>query len=175
LVFGGVGSKSGVESGKNEDAAMPEFQLTKLLNLPNQEVVQYEMPDLETAILEIKSRLEVAICPTCQTPSTTIHDYDEPRLVRDLSLSGRKSYLRYHSRRFECAVCQQSFTERVEWLNFDSSYTQRFEEHVYQLCRKSTVQDVSTFLDLGYDAVEGIFQRWAKKRRRRARRSPSGS
>jgi len=130
---------------------------------------------LETAILEIKSRLEVAICPTCQTPSTTIHDYDEPRLVRDLSLSGRKSYLRYHSRRFECAVCQQSFTERVEWLNFDSSYTKRFEEHVYQLCRKSTVQDVSAFLELGYDAVEGIFQRWAKKRRRRARRSPSAS
>jgi transposase len=154
---------------------MPEFQLTKLLNLPNLEVVKYEMPDAETAILEIQSNLEVAICPTCNTPSTTIHDYDEARLVCDLSLSGRKSYLRYHSRRFECAVCQQSFTERVEWLNFDSSYTKRFEEHVYQLCRKSTVQDVSAFLELGYDAVEGIFLRWAKKRRRRARRSPSAS
>lgn len=154
---------------------MSEFQLTKLLNLPNQEVVKYEMPDAETAILEIKSTLEVAVCPTCKTPSTTIHDYDDARLVRDLSLSGRKSYLRYHSRRFECGVCQQSFTERVEWLNFDSSYTKRFEEQVYQLCRKSTVQEVSTFLELGYDAVEGIFQRWAKKRRRRARRNPSVS
>lgn len=154
---------------------MSEFQLSKLLNLPNLEVVKYEMPDAETAILEIKSTLEVAICPTCKTPSTSIHDYDDPRLVRDLSLSGRKSYLRYHSRRFECAVCQQSFTERAEWLNFDSSYTKRFEEHVYQLCRKSTIQDVSTFLELGYDAVEGIFQRRAKKRRRHARPSPSGS
>jgi transposase len=154
---------------------MPELQLSKLLNLPHLEVVRYEMPDAETAILEIKSALEVAICPTCQTPSTMIHDYDEARLVRDLSLSGRKSYLRYQSRRFECAICQQSFTERVEWLNFDSSYTKRFEEHVYQLCRTSTVQDVSAFLELGYDAVEGIFQRWAKKRRRRARRSRSAS
>lgn len=154
---------------------MSEFQLTKLLNLPNLEVVKYEMPDAETAILEIKSTLEVAICPTCKTPSTTIHDYDDPRLVRDLSLSGRKSYLRYHSRRFACAACEQSFTERVEWLNFDSSYTKRFEEHVYKLCRKSTVQDVSTFLELGYDAVEGIFQRRAKKRRRHARASPSAS
>jgi len=154
---------------------MPEFPLTKLLNLPNLEVVKYEMPDAETAMLEIKSTLEIAICPTCKLPSTAIHDYDAPRLVRDLSVSGRKSYLRYHSRRFECAVCQQSFTERVEWLNFDSSYTKRFEEQVYQLCRKSTVQDVSAFLELGYDAVEGIFQRWAKKRRRRARRNRSGS
>ncbi|MCI0551038.1 MAG: transposase family protein [Anaerolineae bacterium] len=154
---------------------MPEFQFTKLLNLPNLEVVKDEMPDAETVILEIKSTLEVAICPTCKTPSTTIHDYDDPRLVRDLSLSGRKSYLRYHSRRFECAVCQRSFTERVAWLNFDSSYTKRFEEHVYQLCRKSTIQDVSAFLELGSDAVEGIFHRRAKKRRRHARRGRSAS
>ena len=154
---------------------MPEFQLTNLLNLPHLEVVKYEMPDAETAILEINSTLEVAICPTCKMPSTDIHDYDDPRLVRDLSLSGRKSYLRYRSRRFECLACGQAFTERVEWMNFDSSYTKRFEEHVYQLCRKSTVQDVSAWLGLGYDAVEGIFQRWAKKRRRRAKPSLSAS
>ena len=154
---------------------MPEQQLTNLLNLPNLEVVKYETPDAETAILEIKSTLCVAICPICKTASTAIHDYDDSRLVRDLSLSGRKSYLRYHSRRFECAVCQQSFTERVAWLNFDSSYTKRFEEQVYKFCRKNTIQDVSAFLELGYDAVEGIFQRWAKKRRRHARRSPSVS
>src|SRR3970040_2166810 len=164
--------------------AMPELQLTKLLNLPNLEIIQYEMPDAETAVLEIRSILEVAICPICKTPSTAIHDYDDPRLVRDLPLSGRKSFLRYQSRRFECIVCQKPFTERVEWMNFDSSYTKRFEEHVYQLCRKSTVQDVSVFLELGYDAVEGIFQRWAhlpwrgvpgKKRRRHAKRSRSAS
>ena len=154
---------------------MPDQQLTNLLNLPSLEVVKYEMPDTETAILEIKSTLEVAICPACKMPSTNIHDYDDPRLVRDLALSGRKSYLRYHSRRFECEACQRSFTERVEWLNFDSSYTKRFEEQVYKLCRKSTVQDVSVFLELGYDAVEGIFQRWAKKRRQRARPKPSAS
>ena len=154
---------------------MSELQLTKLLNLPNLEVVKYETPDAETAILEIKSTLAVSLCPRCKTPSTTIHDYDDPRLVQDLSLSGRKSYLRYHGRRFECAVCEQSFTECVAWLNFDSSYTKRFEEHVYRLCRKSTVQDVSTFLGLGYDAVEGIFHRWAKKRRRRAGQGRSAS
>jgi transposase len=142
---------------------MAELQLTKLLNLPYLEVVKYETPDAETAILEIQSTLAIAICPRCKTPSTMIHDYDEARLVRDLSLSGRTSYLRYCSRRFECEVCQQSFTERVEWLTFNSSYTKRFEEQVYQMCRKGTVQDVSAFLGLGYDAVEGIFMRYGKK------------
>ena len=154
---------------------MSERQLTKLLNLANLEIIKYEMPDAETAVLEIRSTLAVAICPTCKTPSTAIHDYDEPRLVRDLPLSGRRSFLRYQSRRFECVVCQKPFTERVEWMNFDSSYTKRFEEHVYQLCRKSTVQDVSAFLELGYDAVAGIFQRRAKKRWRHGKRSRSVS
>jgi transposase len=91
---------------------MPEKQLTNLLNLPNLEVMKYEMPDRETAILEIKSTLSVAICPTCKTPSTTIHDYDDSRLVRDLSLSGRKSYLRYYSRRFAQSASNSS---RNEW------------------------------------------------------------
>ena len=154
---------------------MPELQLTKLLHLPNLEVVKYETPDVETAILEIKSTWEVAICPECKTPSASVQDYEDSRWVRDLSLSGRKSYLRYHSRRFAWEGCQRSFPESVEWLNFDSSYTQRFEEHVYQLCRKNTLQEVSAFLELGYEAVEGIFPRWAKKRRRRAQRKSFAS
>jgi len=72
---------------------MPEQELSKLLNLPNVEVVKYEVPDAEMAILEIQSTIGIAICPTCKTPSPRIHDYDEARLVRDLSLSGRTSYL----------------------------------------------------------------------------------
>jgi hypothetical protein len=56
-------------------------------------------------------------------------------------------------------------------MNFNSSYTKRFEEQVYQMCGKGTVQDVSVFLGLGYDAVEGIFMRYGKKRRRRARKN----
>jgi len=60
-------------------------------------------------------------------------------------------------------------------MNFNSSYTKRFEEQVYQMCRKGTVQDVSIFLGLGYDAVEGIFTRYGKKRRRRVRKRHSAS
>lgn len=154
---------------------MPEQQLTKLLNLPHLEVVRYELPDAETAILEIQSTLGVAICPTCQTPGNTLHDYDEPRLVRDLSLSGRKSYLQYHGRRFECAICGQAFTERVEWLSFDSSYTKRFEQHVYQLCRKIPCKMSAPFLNWAMMQTKASFNVGQKKRRRRARRSRSAS
>jgi transposase len=103
-----------------------------------------------------------------------LHDYDLPRLIRDLSLFGRKSYLRLRGRRFECTTCQNAFTERLEWIAFDSSYTQRFEEYVFTLCRKNTVQDVSQMLELGYEAVEGLFKRQAKKRHRHHKKSVSG-
>ena len=54
----------------------------------------------------------------------------------------------------------------LEWIAFGSSYTLRFEEYVFALCRKNTVQDVSQMLELGYEAVEGLFKRQAKKRHR---------
>jgi len=144
---------------------MPEQNLINLLNLPNLEVLGYEAIE-DAIVLDVKPKLKVAICPNCQKPSASLHDYDEPRLIRDLSLFARKSYLRLRSRRFECETCQNAFTERLEWVAFGSSYTRRFEEYVFTLCRKNTIQDVSQMLELGYEAVEGLFKRQAKKRHR---------
>jgi transposase len=152
---------------------MPEQNLTDLLNLPHLEVTAYETVE-ETVVLDVKPTLKVAICPVCKQASASLHDYDTPRLIRDLSLFGRKSYLRLRGRRFECESCQNAFTERLEWIAFDSSYTMRFEEHVFALCRKNTVQDVSQMLDLGYEAVEGLFKRQAKKRHRHHKSATSG-
>jgi transposase len=144
---------------------MPEQNLTNLLNLPNLEVLGYESTE-DCVVLDVKPTLKVAICPGCKKPSARLHDYDTSRLIRDLSLFGRKSYLRLQGRRFECDACQNAFTERLEWIAFGSSYTRRFEEYVFTLCRKNTIQDVSQMLELGYDAVEGLFKRQAKKRHR---------
>jgi transposase len=151
---------------------MPEQNLTNLLNLPNLEVIGYESTE-DAVVLEVKPTLKVAMCPECQRPSASLHDYDGPRLIRDLSLFGRKSYLRIRGRRFECETCQNAFTERLEWITFDSSYTRRFEEYVFTLCRKNTVQDVSQMLELGYEAVEGLFKRQAKKRHRHSKKGSS--
>ena len=148
---------------------MPEQNLTDLLKLSNLEVIGYETTE-DDVILDVKPTLKIAICPECQTPSARLHDYDAPRLIRDLSLFGRKSYLRLRGRRFECETCQNAFTERLEWIAFGSSYTRRFEEYVFTLCRKNTIQDVSQMLELGYDAVEGLFKRQAKKRHRHQKR-----
>jgi len=152
---------------------MPDQNLTNLLNLPNLEVIGYETTGDEIVILEVKPTHKITICPDCKKPSATLHDYDEPRLIRDLSLFGRKCYLRLRSRRFECEHCRRSFTERLEWIAYDSSYTRRFEEYVFTLCRKNTIQDVSQLLELGYAAMDGLFKRQAKKRHRHVKKELS--
>lgn len=152
---------------------MSEQNLTDLLKLPNLEVLGYETT-ADAVVLDVKPTLHVAICPTCKKASASLHDYDTPRLIRDLSLFGRKSYLRLRGRRFECETCQNAFTERLEWIGFDSSSTLRFEEYVFTLCHQNTVQDVSQLLELGYEAVEGLFKRQAKKRHRHPRKGLSG-
>lgn len=137
--------------------------LEQLLGLAHLTITGSELPNATTVILDITPTLKVALCPECGHPSADLHDYDDPRLIRDLSLWGRHCFLRLRGRRFECATCGHPFTERLEWVDFGSSYTRRYESYVFELCRKNTPQYVSQLEDLGYDAVEGIFLRLGKK------------
>jgi len=137
--------------------------LEQLLGLPHLTITGHELPNATTVILDIAPTLKVALCPDCGHPSADLHDYDDPRLIRDLSLWGRHCFLRLCGRRFECEHCGHPFTERLEWIDFGSSHTRRYESYVFELCRKNTPQYVSQLEDLGYDAVEGIFLRLGKK------------
>ena len=60
--------------------------LEQLLGLSHLTIPGCELPNATTVILNIKPTLAVALCPDCGHPSTDLHDYDEPRLIRDLSL-----------------------------------------------------------------------------------------
>jgi transposase len=137
--------------------------LEQLLGLAHLTITGHELPNAITVILDIMPTLKVALCPDCGHPSADLHDYDDPRLIRDLSLWGRHCFLRLRGRRFECETCGHPFTERLEWVDFGSSHTRRYESYVFELCRKNTPQYVSQLEGLGYDAVEGIFLRLGKK------------
>ena len=57
--------------------------------------------------------------------------------------------------------------------NLAQTGTRRFEESVFTLCRKNAIQDVSQLLELGYEAVDGLFKRQAKKRHRHGKKELS--
>ena len=93
-----------------------------------------------------------------------MHDYGEPQLIRDLPIWNRRCWLRYSPRRFECASCEKTFVERVAWREPGLEYTTRYEQFIYEQVRRQSVAQVARDERLSEDIVQGIFERWAKKR-----------
>ena len=89
-------------------------------------------------------------------------------MVRDLPIAERRCYLSYRARRFKCERCDKTFVERVDWKRIGVSYTERYERYVYQRVRRESVSQVAQDEVLSEEAVQGIFEYRAKKRRRHA-------
>lgn len=138
--------------------------LTELLNLPNVKIVHYQLVGQNRINLFVESTLSAAICPNCQQVSTSLHEQGEPQMFRDLSIWDRRCWLRLIPRRFKCATCQNTFVERLAWREPERGYSLRYEQHVFQRACKEPVTQVAKDEGLSEEAVQGIFERWAKKR-----------
>jgi transposase len=142
--------------------------LNKLLGIPKLHVVRSDFIGEEKLHLEVASTLTVASCPDCGKVSKQVHDESEAQMIRDLSIAERQGYLVYRARRFKCEYCKKTFVERVEWKRANVSYTERYERYVYQRVRRESVSQVAQDEGLSEEAVQAIFEHWAKKRRRHA-------
>lgn len=141
--------------------------LTELLNLSNIKVVHYQLVGQECIHLFVEPTLEMALCPECHQASTTIHETSAPQMIRDLALWDRQCWLRLAPRRFGCAHCQSTFVERLAWREPNREYTMRYEQYIYRRTRKEPILQVAQDESLSEEIVQGIFERWAKKRSRR--------
>jgi transposase len=131
--------------------------INKILNLKEFRIKRIEVLEGEIDIyVEVKAKK--GHCPRCGCCSKSVHQYHE-RKVRDLDILGKKCYLIFEIRRFDCAFCGTPFTERLYSIDFNSEYTKRFEEWVVRLSRNSALEQVGELLDLTYERVEGIFYR----------------
>jgi len=144
---------------------MAEYpELTQVLNLTNLKVVHYQLVGQERINLFVEPTLELALCPDCQQTTTKVHDVGEPQMIRDLALGERRCWLRLTPRRFECANCQKTFVERLAWREPGRDYTLRYEQRIYKRSRKEPILQIAQDEALSEEAVQGIFERWAKKR-----------
>jgi transposase len=141
--------------------------ITELLNLSNVKVVHYQLVGQNRINLFVEATLEMALCPECHQASTVIHETGEPQMIRDLAIWDRQCWLRLTPRRFKCAQCQATFVERLAWREPNREYTMRYEQHIYQRTRKEPILQVAQDEQLSEEIVQGIFERWAKKRSRR--------
>jgi transposase len=142
-----------------------EATLTQLLALPYFAVTGYSVEaNSEQDILHLfcELSLEVGLCPCCQTVSTTIKQYKE-RCVRDCDIWGKRTFLHFRIRRFECPDCGLRFTEELASIGWRRRQTYRFEREVYQHCRRCSRKATAERFHLSQSSVEGIFKKWGKQ------------
>lgn len=147
--------------------------LTQLLGINKLEVTGSTFVGSEEIHLNVEPMLKVAACPDCGEISLHEHDRGDEQQVRDLAVAERRCWLVYRPRRFRCEHCQKTFVERVEWRRAGMSYTTRYERYIYQRSRREPISQVAQDEGLSEEAVQTIFEDWAKKRSRHkaARRS----
>jgi transposase len=134
------------------------------LELPNVKVTGLERQGSAVIRLRVVSTSEAGLCPHCGKPSIRVHDWGDEQLIRDLPMWGRRCWLKYSPRRFDCEPCGSTFVERVVWKAPDLTYTQRYEAHVYERARRESIADVARDERLSEDIVASLFERWGKKR-----------
>ena len=139
--------------------------LTKLLDLQHFEVTGYALEQTGSgAIVHLFCHLtiDVGICPNCQVVSSQIKQYKD-RCVRDHDIWGKRTFLHFQVRRFECPTCGLRFTEELATIGWRRRQTRRFEQCVYQQCLGSSKKETAEQFQLSQTTVAGIFQCWAKR------------
>jgi transposase len=71
--------------------------------------------------------------------------------------------LHLSQRQFYCPDCDRHFNERFHFVDPKRTMTRRYERHVYECCKASTIQKVSAQENLVWQTVNEICQRGARK------------
>ena len=65
------------------------------------------------------------------------------RKFRDLPITGKEVYLHLQQRQFYCPDCDRYFNEPFSFVDPKRTMTRRYERHVYECCKASTILKIS--------------------------------
>jgi transposase len=139
--------------------------LTELLGIATLVVRMYAMRregEHEVLHLWCAHREEIALCTHCGALSTSIHQ-EEHRCVRHLDVWGKKTFLHFMARRFQCEQCGRTFAEELAFVDAHRRQSIAFEKQVYQSCLGSTCKAVADREGLSHATTRKIFNRWAAR------------
>lgn len=132
------------------------------LDIPDVEVVDVTMDENGAIIITVESCLEDTCCRECGRRISKFHGHGRLITLRHLSILGRKTYIQIQPKRYQCPYCDgnPTSTQRSVWYDERSPHTKAYDEHLLCQLINSTIEDVSQKEDVGYDAVEGMLNRW---------------
>jgi transposase len=132
------------------------------LDIPDVRVLDVKMNKAGDYIITVESTLKSAKCRICGRKITKFHGHDKWITLRHLTILGKRVYIRLRPKRYLCPYCSDkpTSTQQLSWYKPKSPHTKAYEEHVLFQLVNSTIQDVGLKERLGYDAVEGIVDRY---------------
>ena len=131
------------------------------LGIPDVRVLQTATNERGEIIITIESTKQGTRCRKCGKWITKSHGLDEWVTIRHLPAFGRRTYLRYRPKRYECQGCEghPTTTEILEWHERNSPHSFAYDNQLLLQLVNSTVEDVSAKEDIGYDSVVGALER----------------
>lgn len=139
--------------------------MTELLGLSCMQVTHFaiETQDDEKYLhLFCEHEYKIAICPHCNTVSSSFHGYKD-RCVRHLDMWNMKTLIHFPQRRFYCEICANPFTEQLSWIESKRRTTTIYEEYIYNRVQKTPRKHVALQEGLSESTVLDIFKKWAKR------------
>jgi transposase len=132
------------------------------LDIPDVQVLDVKTNKAGDYIITVESTLKSAKCRQCGREITRFHGHDKWITLRHLPILGKRVYIRLRPKRYLCPYCSDkpTSTQQLPWYEPKSPHTKAYEQHVLFQLVNSTIQDVGLKERLGYDAVEGIVDRY---------------
>ncbi len=129
---------------------MVKVQISLPLDIEEVEVLKVEV-EAETIHIQVESTLKDARCEQCGRNIRTVHGYGEWVTVQHLPSFGRKVFIQYRAKRYECPYCENHPTTRqqLSWHEPHSPPTKAYDTYLLRCLVNSTVQDVSIKERLG--------------------------
>tara|TARA_B100000315_G_scaffold182509_1_gene171394 strand:+ start:244 stop:1449 length:1206 start_codon:yes stop_codon:yes gene_type:complete len=103
-------------------------------------------------------------CSRCNGTEVRLYGKTD-RVVRELSITHRVVFLHVPQNKIECPNCGVH-AERMCFADRYARHTRRFERFVYCLCRMMTITDVAKALELSWDEVRHIDQKYLARKYR---------
>jgi transposase len=140
---------------------MKQKDVTIPLGIPDVQVLQTSINERGEIVITIESTKQGARCRKCGKWITKSHGVDEWVTIRHLPAFGRRTYLRYRPKRYQCQDCegQPTTTEILEWHESNSPHSFAYDNHLLLQLVSSTVEDVSIKEAIAYDSVVGAVER----------------
>lgn len=135
---------------------------TKMLGLQGIEVIHTDVIfDIFTVFA--KPVLSYTTCPKCGRVTESIHDI-RVQCYDHLPIWGTATLLVLPIRRFKCECdLEHPFDETYEFIRKYQRQTTPFEEYIFDLCSKNTIQNASEMSGISHGRCQRIFNNHAQK------------